>query len=73
MGGHSCYERGHRAHGGSPSPPLGKTLLGDVQYIGGYYDTCGGYHEYIRGFSVHQGDTMSISRDVQYIRVFNSN
>ena len=21
MGGHSCYEGGHRAHGGSPSPP----------------------------------------------------
>ena len=27
-GGHSCYEGGHRAHGGSPSPPLGKTLPG---------------------------------------------
>ena len=24
MGGHSCYEGGHRAHGGVP--PLGKTL-----------------------------------------------
>ena len=23
-GGHSCYEGGHRAHGG---PPLGKTLI----------------------------------------------
>ena len=21
----------------------------DVQYIGGYHDTCVGYHEYIRG------------------------
>ena len=21
MGGHSCYEGGHRAHGGSPSQP----------------------------------------------------
>ena len=21
-GGHSCYEGGHRAHGGPPSPPL---------------------------------------------------
>ena len=20
---------------------------GDVQYIGGYHDTCGGYHEYM--------------------------
>ena len=29
MGGHSCYEGGHRAHGGPPSPPppLGKTLV----------------------------------------------
>ena len=27
-GGCSCYEGGHRAHGGPPSPPLGKTLLG---------------------------------------------
>ena len=27
MGGHSCYEGGHRAHGGPTSPPpLGKTL-----------------------------------------------
>ena len=28
-GGHSCYEGGHRAHGGIPPviPPLGKTLL----------------------------------------------
>ena len=24
MGGHSCYEGGHRAHGGSPSPPTGE-------------------------------------------------
>ena len=29
--------------------------LGDVQYIGGYHDACGGYHEYIEGCSVHQG------------------
>ena len=27
-GGHSCYKGGHRAHGGSPVPPLGKTLPG---------------------------------------------
>ena len=26
--GHSCYEGGHKAHGGSPqSPPPGKTLV----------------------------------------------
>ena len=46
---------------------------GDVQYIGGY-------HEHIRGCSVHWGDTMSTLgdfmstlEDVQYIRVFNRN
>ena len=33
----------------------------DVQYIGGYHDTCGGYHEYIRECSVYRGDTMSTS------------
>ena len=27
MGGHSCYEGGHRAHGGSPKSPPGKTLI----------------------------------------------
>ena len=26
-GGHSCYEGGHRADGGPPLPPQGKTLL----------------------------------------------
>ena len=35
------------------------STLGDVQYIGGYHDACGGYHEYMG--------------DVQYIRVFNRN
>ena len=33
----------------------------------------GGYHEYIGGCSVHWGDTMSTSGDVQYIGVFNRN
>ena len=28
IGGHSCYEGGHRAHGVPPVPPLGKTLPG---------------------------------------------
>ena len=37
------------------------STLGDVQYIGGYHDKCRGYHEYIRGCSVHWGDTMSTS------------
>ena len=36
---------------------------GDVQYIEGYHDTCGGYHEYIRRCSVHWGITMSTSGD----------
>ena len=25
---------------------------------GAYHDECGGYHEYIRGCSVHRRDTM---------------
>ena len=29
--------------------------LGNVQYIEGYHDACGGYLEYIEGCSVHQG------------------
>ena len=28
---------------------------GDVQYIGGYHDACGRFHEYIGGCSVHRG------------------
>ena len=28
---------------------------GGVQYIGGYHDACGGYHECIEGCSVHRG------------------
>ena len=31
---------------------------------GGYYDACGGYQEYIRGCSVHWGDTMSTAGDI---------
>ena len=27
-GGHSCYEGGHRAHGGSPSPPTRENPAG---------------------------------------------
>ena len=27
----------------------------DLQYIGGYHDACGGYHEYIGKCSVHRG------------------
>ena len=40
------------------------SALGDVQYIGGYHDECGGYHEYIGGCSVHWRDTMSTSGDI---------
>ena len=36
------------------------STLGDVQYIGGYRDACGGYHEYIRACSVHQGNIMML-------------
>ena len=28
---------------------------GDVQYIEGYHDSCGGYHEHIGDCSVHRG------------------
>ena len=34
---------------------------GDVQYIGDIMMNVGGYHEYIRGCSVHRRDTMSTS------------
>ena len=27
----------------------------------GYYDSCGGYHEYTKGCSVHRKDTMNTS------------
>ena len=49
------------------------SIPGGVQYIGGYHSTSVGYHEYIGGCSVHRGDIMSTSGDVQYIRVFNIN
>ena len=45
-----------------------------MMHVGGYYDACGGYQEYIRGCSVHWGETMSTagdimgtSGDIQYI------
>ena len=48
--------------------------IGDVQYIGGYHDECGGTMstsgdvQYIGGIPwVHRGDIMSTSGDVQYI------
>ena len=40
--------------------------LGDVQYIGGYHDACGGYHEYIEGVQYIRGYH-------EYIGVFNRN
>ena len=62
------YIRGCSVHRGVFS------TLGGVQYIGGYHDECGGYHEYIGGCSVHRrdtistlGDIMSTLGEVQYI------
>ena len=43
------------------------TLGGYHEYIGGVFSTSEGYHEYIGGCSVHRGDIMSTSGDVQYI------
>ena len=43
------------------------TSGGYHEYIGGVFSTSEGYHEYIVGCSVHRRDTMSTSRDVQYI------
>ena len=40
---------------------------------GDIMSTLGGYNQYIRGCSVHRGDVMSTSGDVQYIGVFNRN
>ena len=40
------------------------TTSGDIQYIGGYHDECGRYHEYIGGCSVHRRDSMSTSGDI---------
>ena len=37
---------------------------GDVQYIKDIIMNVGGYHEYIRGFSVHWRDTMSTLGDI---------
>ena len=36
--------------------------------LGDTMSTSGGYHEYTRGCSVHWGDIMSTSGDIQYIR-----
>ena len=35
-----------------------------MMHVGGYYDACGGYQEYIRRCSVHWGDTMSTAGDI---------
>ena len=37
------------------------STLGMFSTSGGYHDERGGYHEYIRGCSVHWRDTMSTS------------
>ena len=49
-GGYHEYIGGCSVHRGDIM-----STLGDVQYIGGYHDTCGRYHEYIGGCSVHRG------------------
>ena len=42
---------------------------GDVQCIGGIVMNVGGYHEYIKGYSVHRRNTMSTSGGYhEYIR-----
>ena len=55
MGGHSCYEGGHRAHGGSPSPHTRENPVGGSSVHRG-------------DIMIHVGDTMSTSGDFQYIR-----
>ena len=35
-----------------------------MMHVGGYYDACGGYQEYIRGCSVHWGVAMSTAGDI---------
>ena len=43
------------------------STLGHVQYIGGYHDQCGGYHEYIR-CSVHRRVFSTSEGYHEYIR-----
>ena len=72
MGGHSCYEGGHRARGGSPSPhtrenPVGGCSVhrGDIMiHVGDTMSTSGGYHEYIRGYHEYIGGC-SVHRSFQ--------
>ena len=40
------------------------TFGGYLEYIGGYYDSCEGYHGCIRGWSVHRRDIMSTFGDI---------
>ena len=55
LGEYHEYIRGVKYIRGTMSAWYIMNTLGDVQYIGGYHDACGGYHEYIEGCSVHQG------------------
>ena len=43
------------------------STLGVFSTSGGFMMHVGRYHEYIEGCSVHRGDIMSTSGDVQYI------
>ena len=55
LGEHSCYEGGHRAHGGSPQSPTRENPVGGCSVHRG-------------DIMIDVGDTMSTSGDFQYIR-----
>ena len=38
--------------------------VGESSTSEGYHDSCGGYHAYIGGCSVHRRDTMNTSGDI---------
>ena len=42
------------------------SIVGDVQYHGGYHDACGGYHEYRGGCSVPWGEISCYLSTPQY-------
>ena len=50
-GRHNCYEGGHIAHGGCPSPPLGKTLISPHTFLA-----------VIKGFSNGKSFSLSINK-----------
>ena len=54
-GGHSCYEGGHRAYGGSPSPHTRENPVRGCSVHRG-------------DIMIHVGDTISTSGNFQYIK-----